>query len=381
MLGVLLVAVATIVLPAQGNAAPGDAGAGQVVNVQPLQKAAIPTVVDLPGSANATWFAYRSSGVGGVSAMSTGAVYFPQGMPPKGGWPVMAYAHSTVGIADQCAFTTSGVAAKIPTVGYLAAWLKRGYAVVATDYVGFGTGTKHPYLNGIVEAHNVVDSVRAATRQFPQLSKRWVVVGHSQGGQAAIMTARYATQFGPDLDYLGAVATGVPGHLEDVFDLLGPGVPPIALLPNMTYYVLYVLSGLRTTFPNMNIDSYLTPAGRFWVDRAEQLCATDIAAEVNDSAVVLGDLFAKPLSTLPNARAFLASYLGIPESGYDRPFYIAQGLRDYDIVLPATLQTIAGMQANHQPLTFHAYPTDHAATLGASLPESLAFADNLFAHH
>ncbi len=62
-----------------------------------------------------------------------------------------------------------------------------------------------PYLDGKVEAHSVVDSVKAARVIDPTISNRWAVVGQSQGGGAAITTARYATEYGggDSLDYRG----------------------------------------------------------------------------------------------------------------------------------------------------------------------------------
>src|SRR4051794_18935922 len=33
----------------------------------------------------------------------SGELYLPKGKTPKGGWPLMAWAHGTVGIADKCA--------------------------------------------------------------------------------------------------------------------------------------------------------------------------------------------------------------------------------------------------------------------------------------
>jgi hypothetical protein len=79
---------------------------------------------------------------------------------------------------------------------YLDTWLQPDYAIVVADYAGLGTPGQHPYPDGIVEAHNVVDAVRAATEQYSSRAKKWVVVGRPQGGGAAVYTARYASEFG-----------------------------------------------------------------------------------------------------------------------------------------------------------------------------------------
>src|SRR5258708_36097966 len=48
---------------------------------------------------------YRSTGINGTPVAESGAVAIPKGKPPKGGWPVVTWAHGTTGIADQCAPT------------------------------------------------------------------------------------------------------------------------------------------------------------------------------------------------------------------------------------------------------------------------------------
>jgi acetyl esterase/lipase len=371
---VVLVVAAAVLCATSADAAPG-ARPGQVLSVTPL-----PAAVTLPGSVDAKRIVYGTTGVAGRPALSSGAIYFPPGRPPAGGWPVVAWAHGTTGLADKCAYSIGGPVEPDRDWAYLGAWLGQGYAIVASDYVGLGTPGNHPYLNGIVEAHSVVDAVKAATRAFPgTLSRRWVVIGQSQGGGAAVITARHATEFGgPELDYRGAVATGVPAHIEDIFLAAGPHVPPVQLTPNTTVYGLYLLSGLRTSFPELNIDSYLTPLGRHWVDYAENYCDPELVPLFRAHPLALGDVLAKPLADLPDARALLHGYLGIPESGYDRPLFIGQGLTDTDVFMPGTLATAAAMTANGQPLTFRVYPTDHNGTVNASLPDSIPFVRRLF---
>ena len=63
-------------------------------------------------------------------------------------------------------------------------------------------------------------------------------------------TARYATQLGGrHLDYRGAVATGVPAHLERIFSLLGPNVLPAPLPGIVTANGAYVFASLRYVHP------------------------------------------------------------------------------------------------------------------------------------
>ncbi|MFE7797225.1 lipase family protein [Nocardia sp. NPDC057440] len=412
-------AASPLTLPAA--AADPAGGPGTVTSVAPLAAVATP-----PGSVNSTRIIYRTSTANDVPTEASAAVYFPPGPAPAGGWPVIAWAHGTVGLGDDCAYSIAGPSAAERDWAYLGTWLRQGYAIVAADYAGLGTPDEHPYLNGMVMAHNVVDAVQAATRQYSSLAKTWAVVGQSQGAGAAAYTARYATEFGgPELDYRGAVTTGVPAYIEDVLLPLAPHMPPIKLSPHSTAYVLYILNGLRTTYkdtagqspsenragpsegeaaaygdtagqrpsenragpsegeaaahPTLNVESFLTDSGREWLTRARDACIVPLGDELAARGVVLGDLFSRPLLEIPDLHGFLARYMALPESGYDKPLFIGQGLRDTDVITPESLRWAAVLKANGQPVTLHTYPTDHSGTVNASLPDSLPFVHNLFA--
>ncbi|MFI6211724.1 alpha/beta hydrolase family protein [Nocardia brasiliensis] len=347
---------------------------GTVESAGALAPAATP-----PGAARSSRILYSSTTANDVPTTASAAVYFPPGAPPAGGWPVIAWAHGTVGIGDDCAYSVAGPSAVERDWAYLGTWLSQGYAIVAADYAGLGTPGEHPYLNGVVEAHNVVDAVKAATGHYSSLSKKWAVVGQSQGAGAAIFTARYATEFGgPELDYRGAVGTGTPAYIEDILLPLGPHVPPVKLSPHTTAYVLYILNGLRTTFPELDIESYLTDAGRAWLATARTECLLPLGEELGANRVIVGDLFSKPLAQIPDLHGLLSRYLGLPESGYDKPIFLGQGLRDTDVITPETLRFAAVLQANGQPVQLHTYPEDHSGTVNASLPDSLPFVAGLF---
>ena len=208
--------------------ASASAGAASRVNGAPgtvLSAVALKRSLWIPGTtARAFKLTYVSTDQLGRRALSTGELFLPKGRAPAGGWRLISWAHGTSGLADGCAPSIVGPAEPKRDFTYLHNWMKEGYAVVASDYVGLGTPGLPAYLGGRSEAHNIVDIVKAgrafAARRLPaneQLSRRWVVIGQSQGGGAAIYTARYATQFGGrGLDYLGAVGTGVPANVETI---------------------------------------------------------------------------------------------------------------------------------------------------------------------
>ncbi|MEV4239400.1 MULTISPECIES: lipase family protein [unclassified Nocardia] len=370
----LWLAVAVVCgLGVQSPAASADPST--VESVAPLA-----AVATLPGSVDSSRILYATTTTNDAPTVASAAVYFPPGEAPEGGWPVIAWAHGTVGLGDNCAYSIAGPSAVERDWAYLGTWLRQGYAIVAADYAGLGTPGDHPYLDGRVEAHNVVDAVKAATRQYSSLAKRWMVVGQSQGGGAAVFTARYATEFGgPELDYRGAVGTGVPAYIEDILQLLGPQVPAVELNHHSTAYLLYILNGLRTTYPQLDIESVLTDSGREWLGRAREMCVTPLADALGANDVLVGDLFARPLAQIPNLHGLLSGYMGLPESGYDKPLFLGQGLLDTDVIAPQTLRFAAVLAANQQPVTFYVYPYDHDGTVNASLANSLSFVRNQFA--
>src|SRR3954452_5446830 len=127
-----------------------------------------------------TLLLYTSTGIAGKTVGVSGDVAVPNGKAPKGGWPVITWAHGTVGIADSCAPSKVGTQANYDSP-LLNKWLKAGYAVVRTDYEGLGTPGPHPYLIGDSEGRSTLDMVKAARKLNKDIGKELVIAGHSQG--------------------------------------------------------------------------------------------------------------------------------------------------------------------------------------------------------
>jgi pimeloyl-ACP methyl ester carboxylesterase len=167
---------------------------------------------------------YRSTGLDGQPILVSGIVIVPQGAPPAGGRPIVAWAHPATGIVPRCA--PSLAIFVFQQIQGLRSLVERGYVVAATDYPGLGTPGPHPYLVGISEARAVIDSVRAASA-LPNAGggKRFAVWGHSQGGQASLFTGMVAGTYAPELALLGvaaaAPATDLVALMNDDIDSVG----------------------------------------------------------------------------------------------------------------------------------------------------------------
>src|SRR6202046_1656914 len=117
-----------------------------------------------PLGATAYRVLYRSTGLDDKPILVSGVVIVPQGDPPPGGRPIVAWAHPTSGIVPRCA--PSLAIFLFQQIQGLRSFVRAGYVVAATDYPGLGTAGPHPYLVGDSEAPAVIDSVRPA-RNLP----------------------------------------------------------------------------------------------------------------------------------------------------------------------------------------------------------------------
>lgn len=154
---------------------------------------------------------YRMPSVNGGETIATAVVFVPKGTPPAGGWPIIAWAHGTTGVADICAPSGSDNLGLVdPATAVL---VQQGYMVVAPDYEGLGSDGIHPYLHLASEGRSLVYAVLAARENVSTAGSRWMAYGHSQGGHAALGAAQYAHE-ATGLSYLGTVAVAPVSNLS-----------------------------------------------------------------------------------------------------------------------------------------------------------------------
>ncbi|MFC8932124.1 alpha/beta hydrolase family protein [Rhodococcus sp. NPDC057135] len=344
--------------------------AGALESHELLSAAALPI-----GAGAAERVVYRTLRTADRWGESSGSVFLPEGAPPIGGWPVISYAHGTLGSADQCAPSSTGFGPG--EIEPIERWLDQGYAVVATDYSGLGTDGVLAYLDGHAAGANAVDIVRAAHQLYGNvLSSRWMVAGLSEGGHATYFAGHEATSRAPELDFRGSIVFAGPTHMEGLFPLGGPLFPDIGIT-GLVGYALYVLAGIDDQRPEENIREVLSPQGIEWMEKARSLCAGDLGRQIRAERIQLGSLFSRSVWT-PRMYDLFREMMQVPVDGYDRPLRVVQSLSDTTVPVALTWAQLFDMRTRGTQFEYQELNgISHGQTTVASMDQTMEFIDRL----
>lgn len=230
-------------------------------------------------AAESSILTYKMLGQRGQEVQATSLVFTSNTPPPVGGWPIVVWAHGTTGVADVCAPSKAALADS--TKDLISKLLAAGYVVVAPDYEGLGTPGIHPFLNVKSEAFSITDAVVAARNYLSQrnllTSKKWVTVGHSQGGHAALGAAQYASR--AQLEYKGTVAVAPASNLGFILIAGEQSVAKatldkkISMYAQLDTYTALVTAGIRNTQPTFDYPQVFTPQISSIAQQAETICS------------------------------------------------------------------------------------------------------------
>lgn len=311
---------------------------------------------------------------GGGTVPVSGVLFLPKGTPPEGGWPLMAWTHGTVGVADVCAPSWNGRQAQDEE--YLNRYLARGYAVVASDYQGLGTTGTHPYLHTRAAAYSNLDIIRAVQGAGFPVSDRIVLFGQSQGAGAAIATADYAPEYAPELNLVGVVATGAPYFTPAALDTLERIRKPDAVDP-MLGYTFLAMTLAQQVNPGFAMRDYITDHAWPVARRVEDTCYAEIKQMVTDKGLSRANSFAQnPRDGL--RQAFTA--MGYPDLKLSAPVFFGTGGQDRDT--PPRMQAGLVMALCRAGTTVQSnlYPElDHRGVVLPSTADSIPFVEAAFA--
>ncbi|MDO5031293.1 alpha/beta fold hydrolase [Corynebacterium sp.] len=254
----------------------------------------------------------------------------------KGPRPLVAFAPGTQGVADRCA-PSRKIAEGVGDYEqfFFESFLKKGYAVVVTDYEGLGTPGIHTYMDRISQGHAVLDSARAAQQLegWDISAKNPVFInGYSQGGGAAASAAELYDDYAPELNVKLAIAGAAPTDLT-----LLP-----TTLDGTTYFLFeaYALLGLSDSY-GVDLNSHFSEKGQRVLLDATNTCTLGLGGFAGNTIEKLsadGRDVAKLVAEAPYNQVLADQHIG-----YDAPsipVVLTHGRGD-DVIPFATAEQLA----------------------------------------
>lgn len=314
---------------------------------------------------------YRSTGIDGKPVAESGSLALPNGKAPKGGWPVITWAHGSTGLADQCAPT------RMPRGGdvyandlrsQFSAFVKAGYAVVAADYEGLGTPGVHPYLIGSSEGRSVLDIVRAARKIEPRLSKSVAIMGHSQGGHAALWAASLAPRYTPELKVRATIAYAPASHVKDQSGLLDSVTTPTPL----SALIASIFRGADVAYPSLGISSVLTDKAAALYPSVDVKCLDQLSAGDSWGGIAPSEILRAGVDRAP---LLAAADKNDPENlKITTPVDILQGAADTTVFPVFTDQLVTELGDKGTKVAYKKFPgIEHGPIVQAARKDARAY--------
>ncbi|MET4258880.1 dienelactone hydrolase [Bradyrhizobium sp. S3.12.5] len=295
----------------------------------------------------------------------SGTLYLPKGEPPAGGWPLVAWAHGTLGISDACAPSWTGHKPRDAT--YIQRWLENGFAVVATDYQGLGGPGPHPYLIWQAEGRSVLDGVRAALSAYrDRLASKVFVTGQSQGSGAAMGATVIAESYAPEVPLVATVATGLVSTFPD-----GPYKPPQTTSIGSPIYTSLMLLGGSLPDGAPSADDLVSEKGKPILKAARESCTTEMRNLARRDDITVDNVYVEPIDKVLTR---LTAVTDMKAVRLKVPLLLGTGLADSTLVPTRQYAEVAALCAAGNELVWKTYPgATHNGGLNAAFPDALAF--------
>ena len=348
-------------------------------------------------AADSQLMTYKMLGVDNKEVMATALVFVPKTPEPANGWPIVAWAHGTTGVADKCAPSQQGLNG---TQYLLQKLLAAGYVVVAPDYEGLGEPSgkeSHPFLNLKSEAYSITDAV-VATRNYldkqgKKTARQWVTVGHSQGGHAALGAAQYASR--AQLDYKGTVAIAPASNLAAI--LLGgeaavanyPANIQIPVLASLDTFTSLIVAGLQGHNVSVSYNDVFKPDTAKIAPIAETECSSTVGDDLGEGMEIYA---AKNSNSLMGYGRNQANFMNLPVisnfltkdsqpllTKVSTPVIIYQGEKDATVPKAATDLLKASAEAKGTKIEYKTDPEwTHTTAYTANFDNFVANVGTLF---
>jgi len=301
---------------------------------------------------------YRSIDADGAPAVVSGIVLTPPGDAPKAGRPVAAWAHGTTGIADRCAPSATGNLFYDDYAREGRDLLDQGFVVTATDYHGLGTPGVHTYHRSPELAAATIDSVAAAhelTEAGP-LRPEWFVIGHSEGGLAALATDALARDALPDLDYRGAIVAAptppLATYAPAMFAIKGRG------------YAVLLLEAAAKVAPDLDPARSLGPEAARRMALVTRGCWEEAVPgfdDIDPDAMLASPDVGRRLAEV------MAGWAAYDPATVRGPILVVQGQADDSVLPPITAKLVSELCSHSTAVEHRTYPgAGHDEVMAAS---------------
>lgn len=317
----------------------------------------------LPEGVSAFRILYHSRSADGEDVAASGVVLVPDEPPPAGGWPVIAWAHGFTGTARRCAPSLMRNLYEGP---FLSMYVKLGYAVVATDYVGLGTNFRNASVDMQSNAADVIYSIAASRAAVPQLGRKWVAMGESEGGLAALGVAELERDI-RDPDYLGSIAVSGIADAKELYEQIAKGSSPGQFV--------FLVYGIQTLYPRFQVNQVLTEKALALYHQIENACAVTST----DSEVPANQMLKPDWEDNGFVQQFFARNT-IGQKPTHGPLLIISSNADPVVRTGMTARAVARMCKQRGALQFHKYQSaEFARALGDSVRDQLTWIQERFA--
>jgi hypothetical protein len=313
----------------------------------------------LPPEVLAVRILYHSRSANADDVAVSGVVLYPDKKAPRGGWPLIAWAHPLSGVARACA---PSLTRNLQHGPYLSMYVNLGYAVVATDYAGLGTAFRNAFSDMQSNAKDVIYSIPAARAAVRQLDSRWIAVGMGDGGPAVAGVAELESDL-HDSGYLGSIVISGLGDPQQRYQPSGSGQPETPL---------FLAYGIQTVYPRFNLKDILTDKGLSLYPQVEKSCADPGQQSPSE---ILNPNWAN--------NSFVKQYFARNVTGQRqarRPLLIISSALDFSVPISQTAQAVSGMCRRGEEIQFERYPESELNSLfGDSVADQISWLQTRFA--
>src|SRR5713101_2916464 len=326
---------------------------GELIRSEPIDQ------YNLPYELSALRILYHSRTTNGEDVAVSAVVLIPDGKPPAGGWPVIAWAHEFRGMARQCA---PSLMKNLGAGPILAMYANLGYAVVATDYSGLGADSGKPVLDMQSNALDVMYSVLAARAAVKEIGPKWIALGLFEGGMAAVAVSETEAR---DPNYLGSVATSGVADAQEAYQRFAQG--------SSNRMLLVLASTVKALHPEFQVSDMLKDTALPAYRRVAETCGGETEPEFT-SEMLRRDW--------ENNR-FVKEFFTRNTPGQKRarsPLLVISG--EVDPAIPADMseKTVARMCKQGDRILFLKYPDlDASGAMGASVADQISWIKARFA--